>query len=37
MTRQAVTKHLILLEAANLVATVWRWPKAATPTAKQRR
>jgi len=24
MTRQAVTKHLRLLEAANLVATVWR-------------
>ena len=24
MTRQAVTKHLLKLEAANLVATVWR-------------
>jgi DNA-binding transcriptional ArsR family regulator len=24
MTRQAVTKHLAVLEAANLVATVWR-------------
>ena len=24
VTRQAVTKHLALLEAANLVATVWR-------------
>ncbi len=24
MTRQAVTKHLKLLEEANLVATVWR-------------
>jgi DNA-binding transcriptional ArsR family regulator len=24
MTRQAVTKHLLLLETANLVATVWR-------------
>ena len=24
MTRQAVTKHLALLEAANLVAIVWR-------------
>jgi DNA-binding transcriptional ArsR family regulator len=24
MTRQAVTKHLTLLEAAHLVATVWR-------------
>jgi DNA-binding transcriptional ArsR family regulator len=24
MTRQAVSKHLALLEAANLVATVWR-------------
>ncbi len=24
MTRQAVTKHLSLLEEANLVATVWR-------------
>src|SRR5262249_196034 len=24
MTRQGVTKHLALLEAANLVATVWR-------------
>ncbi|MFN2474941.1 MAG: ArsR/SmtB family transcription factor [Chthoniobacterales bacterium] len=24
MTRQAVTKHLVLLETANLVATVWR-------------
>ena len=24
MTRQAVTKHLGLLEKANLVATVWR-------------
>ena len=24
MTRQAVTKHLKLLEAANLVATLWR-------------
>lgn len=24
MTRQAVTKHLALLETANLVATVWR-------------
>jgi DNA-binding transcriptional ArsR family regulator len=24
MTRQAVTKHLIILEAAKLVATVWR-------------
>ena len=24
MTRQAVTKHLLLLEAANLVATLWR-------------
>jgi DNA-binding transcriptional ArsR family regulator len=23
MTRQAVTKHLALLEAANLIATVW--------------
>lgn len=23
MTRQAVTKHLVLLEAANLVAVVW--------------
>jgi DNA-binding transcriptional ArsR family regulator len=24
MSRQAVTKHLALLEAANLVSTVWR-------------
>jgi DNA-binding transcriptional ArsR family regulator len=24
MTRQAVTKHLVLLEKANLVATIWR-------------
>ena len=24
MTRQAVTKHLVILEAANLVAVVWR-------------
>jgi DNA-binding transcriptional ArsR family regulator len=24
MTRQAVAKHLAILEAANLVATVWR-------------
>jgi len=24
ITRQAVTKHLLLLEVANLVATVWR-------------
>ena len=24
MTRQAVTKHLVILEAAKLVATVWR-------------
>ena len=24
LTRQAVTKHLVILEAANLVATVWR-------------
>jgi DNA-binding transcriptional ArsR family regulator len=24
MTRQAVTKHLILLEGANLVVTIWR-------------
>jgi len=24
MSRQAVTKHLVLLEAANLVVTVWR-------------
>ena len=24
MTRQAVTKHLLLLEAANLVAVIWR-------------
>ena len=24
MTRQAVTKHLLLLESANLVAVVWR-------------
>jgi DNA-binding transcriptional ArsR family regulator len=24
MTRQAVTKHLLILEGANLVATVWR-------------
>ena len=24
MTRQAVSKHLVLLEAANLVATLWR-------------
>ena len=24
MTRQAVSKHLAILEAANLVATVWR-------------
>jgi DNA-binding transcriptional ArsR family regulator len=24
MTRQAVTKHLLLLEAANLVGVVWR-------------
>ncbi len=27
MTRQAVTKHLVLLEEANLVATVWRGRK----------
>ena len=24
MSRQAVTKHLVLLERANLIATVWR-------------
>jgi DNA-binding transcriptional ArsR family regulator len=24
MTRQAVSKHLVILEGANLVATVWR-------------
>jgi DNA-binding transcriptional ArsR family regulator len=24
MTRQAVTKHLVLLEAASLVVTIWR-------------
>jgi DNA-binding transcriptional ArsR family regulator len=24
MTRQAVTKHLVILESANLVVTVWR-------------
>jgi len=24
MSRQAVTKHLVVLEAANLVVTVWR-------------
>src|SRR5258708_3633018 len=24
MTRQAVTKHLVILETANLVVTVWR-------------
>ena len=24
MTRQAVTKHLVVLEAANLMVTVWR-------------
>src|SRR5258707_9830882 len=24
MTRQAVTKHLVLLEEANLVVTIWR-------------
>jgi DNA-binding transcriptional ArsR family regulator len=24
MTRQAVTKHLLILEQANLIATVWR-------------
>ena len=24
MTRQAVTKHLAILEEANLVATIWR-------------
>jgi DNA-binding transcriptional ArsR family regulator len=24
MSRQAVTKHLVMLEAANLVVTVWR-------------
>ena len=24
MTRQAVTKHLAVLEAANLIATIWR-------------
>jgi DNA-binding transcriptional ArsR family regulator len=24
MTRQAVTKHLVLLEKANLIAVVWR-------------
>jgi DNA-binding transcriptional ArsR family regulator len=24
MSRQAVTKHLVLLEKANLIATVWR-------------
>ena len=24
MSRQAVTKHLVLLEEANLVATIWR-------------
>jgi DNA-binding transcriptional ArsR family regulator len=24
MTRQAVTKHLVILETANLVATAWR-------------
>ena len=24
ITRQAVTKHLVILEEANLVATVWR-------------
>ena len=27
MTRQAVTKHLKLLEAANLVVTIWRGRK----------
>jgi len=27
ITRQAVTKHLVLLEEANLVATVWRGRK----------
>jgi DNA-binding transcriptional ArsR family regulator len=27
MTRQAVTKHLLLLEAANLVVVVWRGRK----------
>jgi DNA-binding transcriptional ArsR family regulator len=27
MTRQAVTKHLLLLEAANLVTVVWRGRK----------
>ena len=25
MTRQAVTKHLTLLESANLVVIVWQW------------
>ena len=24
MTRQAVTKHLLILEGANLIATIWR-------------
>ena len=24
MTRQAVTKHLVLLEKANLIAVIWR-------------
>jgi DNA-binding transcriptional ArsR family regulator len=24
MTRQAVSKHLVLLEAANLIVTIWR-------------
>src|SRR6266496_6051008 len=27
MTRQAVTKHLVLLEKANLIAVVWRGRK----------
>ena len=29
MTRQAVSKHLAILEDANLVATVWRGPREA--------
>ena len=31
MTRQAVTKHLVLLEKANLIATVWRGKQLSIP------
>jgi DNA-binding transcriptional ArsR family regulator len=34
MTRQAVTQHLDVLEAANLVTTVWRGRESSLPQSR---